>query len=354
VKKISGYGHNMINKINTTIKYYFPRKANSNFYKLFNIDKNYPAEVLEKGLLTPFWDFMDRGGKRLRVMLFIYVFNSLNNEDTKKYLPLGIIAEIIHNASLMVDDIEDNSDVRRGKACLHKIYGTDIAINLGNFLYFTPNVILEKNKINLSNDQYKKIKMLIDREMINIHLGQNFDIVGHKGIIDIVNFSEEHYKILVLNKTGCMIRLAMQIAGVLANANSQIVDKLGELGSNISMIFQITDDLINLTGDEKIYGKEIGGDISEAKITLMIIHAFKHTNEHDKNNLLRILSIHTKVQDTIFEAINILKKYNSIEYAEEYCKKLLVESHELIKSINFTNEPKELIDAINKMIYRKK
>lgn len=345
---------NMLEKINRTIENYFPRKADSGFYKLFEIDNNYSAEVLDNGILEPFWDFIDRGGKRWRVLLFCYIYESLTTKSAEKMLSFGILSEIIHNASLMVDDIEDNSDIRRGKLCLHKIYGEDIAINLGNFLYFAPYSILESLKINISSNQLKKIRTLIDREMINIHMGQNFDIVGHRGMIDIGEYSQINYSIMVSNKTGCMIRLALQIAGVLANSDQTTLNKLGKLGTNIATIFQVTDDLLNLIGNEEKYGKEIGGDISEAKITLIIVDSLKKATKQDHHRLIEILSMHTKDQKIIVEAIDMLKKYRSIEYAENYCNKLFLDSQKIIKSIKFKEKPDSINQLLNKLISREK
>ncbi|NIV44480.1 MAG: polyprenyl synthetase family protein, partial [Gammaproteobacteria bacterium] len=98
-----------------------------------------------QAIAQPMWDFLERGGKRWRPALFLLVIEALG-EDSEKFLDFAIIPEVIHNGTIMVDDVEDDSTFRRGKPCTHRIFGIDIAVNTGNAMYFLPLLTLIKNK----------------------------------------------------------------------------------------------------------------------------------------------------------------------------------------------------------------
>jgi geranylgeranyl pyrophosphate synthase len=100
---------------------------------------------LTKGLSEPIWDLLDRGGKRWRPVLCMIIAELFNRKRSEVY-EIAALCEIIHNGTLMIDDIEDSSQVRRNKPCVHHIYGVDIAINAGNFMYFAPMLKIIKNK----------------------------------------------------------------------------------------------------------------------------------------------------------------------------------------------------------------
>ncbi|HLD63058.1 MAG TPA: polyprenyl synthetase family protein, partial [Candidatus Norongarragalinales archaeon] len=106
----------------------------------------YDEHSLTKSIATPIWDLLDRGGKRLRPALTLLVIEAFGR-NPREYLDFAAISELVHNGTLMVDDIEDNSDFRRGKQCIHKTYGNDIAINAGNAMYFLPLKIIMQSRL---------------------------------------------------------------------------------------------------------------------------------------------------------------------------------------------------------------
>lgn len=229
---------------------------------------------LFNSILDPVWDLMDRGGKRWRPALMYLCYEACGGNDfIDEFLPF---VEVIHNGTLMVDDVEDLSEKRRGKPCTHLIFGQDVAINTGNLMYFLPFKILKKS--NMSMNKKLKIYELVCDEMTLLSFGQGMDISWHKGIIKDVK--EEEYLLMCAYKTGTLARMSAKIGAILAGADEKTVDSLGKFAESIGVAFQIQDDILNIS-DQK-WGKDFGDDITEGKRTLMVIRTIESASEPDK------------------------------------------------------------------------
>lgn len=257
-------------------------------------------------------------------------------------LPLAIIPEIIHNGTLVVDDVEDESDYRRGKPCIHKIYGVDIAINMGNTMYFLPLLILFK--INISND--KKLRILEEyvKTMIELSLGQAMDIAWHRGLVKEI--TEEQYMQMTLFKTGALARFSIKIAAIMADAPREVEEKLSRFVESIAVAFQIQDDILNLIGDESKYGKEIGGDIKEGKRTLMVVRALKTLPTQKAERLREIINLRTSNPELIREAISLIKESGAIEYAKSICVNMVAKAWEQLDKVLEDSKAKKNLKAL--------
>jgi len=123
-------------KLNATIENWIPREVNEITLKSLAGPQRYECDILSlnQGLFSPIWEILDRGGKRWRSFLILLIAEILGC-DIEKVLDFAVITEIIHNGTLIIDDIEDDSEFRRGKPCLHKLSGIDVAVNAGNGIY---------------------------------------------------------------------------------------------------------------------------------------------------------------------------------------------------------------------------
>ena len=305
----------------------------------------YNTEAPTKALAEPIWEFLDRGGKRWRPTLFLLVAEALGG-DIKKLEDFVIISEVVHNGSLMIDDLEDSSLERRGKPCTYLIYGTDIAVNAGNAMYFIPAIVFNKKMNEFSKDIILKAYSTFLQELTNIHFGQAMDIAWHKGIANADNVTEQEYLQMCAYKTGVLARLSAKLAAILSGADDRTIEALGRYAEAIGIAFQIQDDILNLVG-EKFAAKKggFGEDITEGKRSLMVIYTLKHANSSDRKRLLEILNMHTTDQALRNEAIEIIKKYGSIEYAKEFARKILKESWAEIDPLLSPSEAKEKIKA---------
>lgn len=139
----------------------------------------YNAEAANRAIAEPVWDLLDRGGKRWRPALLLLVCEALGG-DAGAALDWAVIPELVHNGTLVVDDVEDSSELRRGKPCTYKIFGTDIAVNAGSALYYIPLQVLLESK--LPAEQLLKAYETYTQEMMNVSLGQAMDIAWHRGL----------------------------------------------------------------------------------------------------------------------------------------------------------------------------
>jgi len=334
-------------QVDKAIEKYIPRKLTKNAV-LFKVNPplySYNLEPLNKAISEPIWDMLDRGGKRWRPALFLLICEALGKKSDY-CLDFSIIPEVIHNGTLVIDDIEDSSEVRRGKPCSHKIYGVDIAINVGNAMYYLPLLPLMVNRSKLSAEAQRDVYEIYVQEMVNLSMGQAMDIAWHRGIANADALSEEDYLQMCAYKTGTLARMSAKMAAVLAGADSKLVEKLGRLAECIGVAFQMQDDILDLTGEEFAKSKGcVGGDISEGKRSLLVIYTLQKANAKDRKRLLEILSMHTFDQNLRNEAIAIIKKYGAFEHVKALAERMVTDSWKEVDKLLPTPEAKEKLKA---------
>ncbi len=310
--------------IDETIKKYLPEKFDEKYleWSLGKARYSYNVEALQKVISEPIWDFLNRGGKRWRPVLFLLVAEALG-ADLKKVQDFVVISELVHNGSLVVDDIEDRSELRRGEPCMHIKFGIDIAINAGNMMYFLPFLALMKNKYNFSADTIAKAYQTCIQELINIHCGQGLDIAWHNGLGNANNITEKEYLQMCAYKTGTLARLSARLAVVLAGGYEKQEEVLGKFAETIGVAFQIQDDVLSASGEKFQEKKGFGDDITEGKRTLIVIHAMQNLEQADRERLIEILNMHTRDVNLIKEALDLLKKKGSVEYAKNVAKDMV-------------------------------
>ena len=330
------------------IEKYVPRefKDDSLAFKISPPKNKLDLKALNKTVAKPFWDFMDRGGKRWRPALFILVCDALGG-DSKKFLDFAAIPEIIHNGTLIADDVEDSSKMRRGKPCTYELFGLDVAINLSNAMYFLPMLALLDNVKSLTSEQAKRVYDIYVQEMVNISFGQAIDIAWHNGLSPVNEVSEEQYLQMCSYKTGTLARMAARMAAVLADADEETTEKMGKFAESVGVAFQIQDDILDLVGEEFAKGKGgLGMDITEGKLSLIVIHTLKIAASADKKELTRILSMHTADESLRIKAIRIFEKYGSIEYAKKHAATLVRESWDEAEKVLAPSEAKKTLKAL--------
>lgn len=319
----------MIKEIEKAVNKYFPREWNKKD-SLFWIGKSrfdIDLEALNRNLNAPIRDFLLRGGKRWRPILFLTTLKLLGL-NWKKYSDVAFALELAHNATLIVDDIEDSAELRRGKPACHKIFGVDIAVNAGATIHFLPlKILLEKR--GLTEKQRLKILQIYSEEMINIYFGQTLDISWHKNpkTTEINKYLE-----MTRLKTGGLVRMAMRMACVLANKNKKFEKDIVQFAELAGIAFQIKDDSLEFTSNERIFGKSFGNDITEGKMSLPVIFALQKSNSEIKVRLLKILKLHTHNRKLIDKAMNIIRQSGAVEQSLKYADNLIEKSWREIES----------------------
>lgn len=334
----------MIKEIEKTIEKYFPQKWSQGDVKFWMGDPRFDVDVeaINKNLNLPLRDFLLRGGKRWRPVLFLTTLN-LFGLNWKKYLDIAFALELAHNATLIIDDIEDNAKLRRGKPTCHKIFGLDTAINTGAFAHFLPVRILQYKK-GLSLNERTRIVEIYNEEMINVYFGQTLDIHWHKNTKDI---KKSEYLEMCRLKTGGLVRMAVRMACVLAGKDAKIENDFKNFAELVGIAFQIKDDALEFTSDEKTFGKSFGNDITEGKMSLPVVLALEKSDKKSGDRLKNILQNHTRNKKLIKEAFVIIKKTGAVEEAVDYANRLIDEAWEDIETKLPKNRKKELEEFKN-------
>lgn len=346
----------MKEEIDKEIEKWLPRKGEERaILRLTNGAKySLPLIEYEEGLSKPIYDLLDRGGKRWRPILLALVAEAFGVKK-EVYKTLFPVIEVIHNSSLISDDIEDGSEMRRGKPAVHKIFGVDIALNASEFAYFAPvqACIIQNKKIG-KRMKFKLLEIYLE-EMTKLSMGQAMDIVWHNNIGRANEITENEYFQMCAWKTGTLARMAAKMGATLGNASKEAVEAIGEYAEKIGIAFQIQDDILDLTGEEFAEKKGgVGKDITEGKRSLMVIHTLQVASQEDRKRLIEILAMHTTDQNLINEAISIIKKYNSIEYAREVAKKLIEEAWEKANAYIPEGEAKQKLKELTNFLVERK
>jgi geranylgeranyl pyrophosphate synthase len=311
------------------------------------IEKAIPKNREPQAVYGVIWDLLERGGKRFRPVMCMLSCEAMGG-DSRKLLPIATSIEMFHNFTLSHDDIEDDSEMRRGKPCLHKIYGIPLAINAGDGLFamvwetsllldMPPKKIIEAQRI--LSDAFRRVLE-----------GQGREIEWYQK--NAWNITEQDYFEMVVGKTGALIAASCEVGAFLGGGKKRQRKILREFGNAVGIAFQIQDDILNIIGKEEKYGKEIGGDISEGKRTLMVIDTLRKASKEDKERLVSILSERTKDQSKVKETIEILKKYNSHEYAKKKAEQLIIKAKKGLEKLPQTEAREKLMQLADFFINR--
>ena len=221
----------------------------------------------------PGWELLRRGGKRWRPLVMIMT-HDLFGGSVAAIDELTALVELPHSGSLIVDDIEDGADQRRGGPSIHLVHGVDMAVNTGNFLYFEPTYLIERAGLDEAV-QFRMMKLYL-RVMRRLHFGQGLDIVWHNdhGFLPTL----DDYLQMCRFKTGALSRLAAELGASLAGASQADGEGVGAVWEDIGVGFQILDDVKNLTVGNP--GKLRGDDVVEGKKSLpVLLHAHNASDE---------------------------------------------------------------------------
>jgi octaprenyl-diphosphate synthase len=242
------------------------------------------------------------GGKRIRpaVLLMAARMSGYTGDQGPLY---GSVIEFIHTATLVHDDIFDESVVRRGRQSAHARWGNDVTVLLGDFLY------IKSMSMALTRDSLDFIKVLCDVTLRMIE-GEIYQLTKN-GVVDLS--AEEHLDI-VRRKTAYLFAGSAKLGAMLGPTTPEQQQALWDYGFNIGMAFQLVDDLLDYTGDEVVLGKPVGGDLVEGKMTLAVIHLRDHDSRAD--TLIRAIArdkVATLEQWRELRAL--LAQHRSIDYA---------------------------------------
>tara|TARA_B100001123_G_scaffold364704_1_gene423238 strand:+ start:70 stop:1125 length:1056 start_codon:yes stop_codon:yes gene_type:complete len=265
------------------------------------------GKMQQKNLHGAMTHLFKGGGKRLRAILPRLVGEAIGNPNEGHYT-LGASIEIIHNFTLIHDDIIDQDPIRRGLDAVHVEYDDATAINAGDAMLAVGFEILAESK-DIPERNLRHLIQSIGKMVRKVAEGQQEDIEFEEREI----VSEEDYIAMIAGKTSAMFETCARTGAILADADDEIVDCMAEWGLNLGLCFQLMDDLIDITGDTKTLGKPAGSDLVQGKRTLIAIHALG--SESELPNFEKVFGNSQSSEDDLQGAVNELFESGSIEYA---------------------------------------
>jgi octaprenyl-diphosphate synthase len=245
------------------------------------------------------------GGKRIRPAVLLMA-SRLGGYQGDRAILYAAVVEFIHTATLVHDDIIDDSDLRRGRLAVHSRWGNDITVLLGDYLY------IKSMALALTHDELDIIRQLCDVTLRMIE-GELYQLTKN-GDADITE--EQHFDIM-RRKTAYLFGGCAQIGGMLNKVSAEREQALREYGFNLGMAFQLVDDLLDFTGNAEAVGKPIGSDLREGKVTLPLIHLLQHETTGEASRIVReVIASREVTKETWHELLHLLKEHKSIDYAE--------------------------------------
>lgn len=298
-------------------------------------------------LYEPIRYIMSLGGKRLRPLLTLMSAN-LFSDNIEAAVSPAVGLEIFHNFSLLHDDLMDKADMRRGKETVHKKWNDNAAILSGDAM------LIEAYKYiaNISPDLLPQALSLFSQTAMEVCQGQQYDI-DFETRMDV---TETEYLEMIRLKTAVLIACALKMGAMVSEAPETDADLLYDFGINIGLAFQLKDDLLDVYGDPKTFGKNIGGDILCNKKTFLLIKAFEKSNKTQRKELDKWIEAPEFDPATKINAVKNIYDELKLKYISE----ILIEKYYLAALDHFSiihvsdGKKKELLTLAENLMYREK
>jgi octaprenyl-diphosphate synthase len=285
---------------------------------------------------------MQSGGKRIRP-LFLLLSADLCKYKGESHSLLAAIIEAIHTASLLHDDVIDAAETRRGKPTAHGIWGNQIAILVGDYLY--------SNALRLAvNQKSQKIMEALSEATTKMTEGEVLQLskIGDPEI------SQEEYFEIISAKTGCLISAACRIGGIIAGVNGEKESALSRFGMKTGIAFQLADDILDYVADQKEIGKRLGKDLEEGKITMPLIFLLRAASKKEKTEIKNIIKEHGTKKHGLKNILGLFEKYKVIEESMKVAGALIEEAKSELAVFPQSKEKDALIAMAGYAMQREK
>ena len=266
---------------------------------------------------------INSGGKRIRPLLLLICAKATEYDGDYHY-SMAVVIELIHTATLLHDDVVDQSETRRGQETANELWGNAPSVLVGDFLYSRAfEIMVEPNSM--------EIMRILSKATNQISEGEVLQLLNIKN----ANVTQAEYFKVIERKTACLFKAACQIAGILSSADQKVINAMGSFGMHLGNAFQIIDDTLDYESDSNIIGKEIGDDLSEGKVTLPMIYALEKTKKAE-NKILKD-AIKNADASHIDQIVEILLNVDAFQYSRDIAK---IESNSALESIDYLPDSK--------------
>ena len=297
--------------------------------------KNMPYARPPQGLYEPIAYELSLGGKRIRPVLMLMAYN-LYQDNVDAILSQAAGLETYHNHTLLHDDVMDKADMRRNKPTVHNVWNENTAILSGDAML----ILAYRLMADCPKDKLADVLHVFTETTMEICEGQQWDMEFETRM----DVKVEEYIEMIRLKTSVLLAAALKIGAMLGGASDEDAQKLYDFGVKIGLAFQLQDDWLDVYGDPKVFGKNIGGDILCNKKTYMLITALEEANEEQRAVLEGWLAAHDYVPAEKIAAVTAL--YNDIgvgKRCQEKAEALNAEGFGILDSINLPEERKAVL-----------
>ena len=271
--------------------------------KLILVEEKISSKLASKvDLVHKMTDYhLKTGGKKLRALLTLETAKLCGYSKGSRDINLAACVELIHAATLMHDDVIDGADIRRGKKTLNTVWGNQYSILVGDYL-------LSRCFEMMVEDGNIEVLKLLSSTSSEIAQGEVLQL-QHKGEIDIL---EETYLKIISSKTASLFAAATKVGAIISNKDSKYKEALEFYGKNLGLTFQIADDTLDYNSELKVFGKKIGNDFFEGKVTLPIILLYQKIDQDNKKYLKSLFNKEIRNNEELDYILNLIKKNNII------------------------------------------
>ena len=320
------------------------KSANSAYLELKNLlgDKLQKVEILIQEKLRSEVNLIQKmsnhhlrsGGKRLRALLTLGSAKLTGYKEDKRDINLAACVELIHSATLLHDDVIDESELRRGVKTTNSVWGNQSSILVGDYL-------LSRCFEMMVEDGDLEVLKLLSSTSSKIAQGEVLQL-QHKGEADLL---EETYIDIINLKTASLFSAATKTGACLSGSNEKEKKALESYGRNLGLAFQIADDALDFYAKEKLFGKEIGKDFFEGKVTLPMIIIFQKGNKEEKNFLNEIMRKEKRTEQDFSNTLSLINKYKAVEAAFKKAEYFVNVSYDAL-AIFPDNEDKKILQNL--------
>lgn len=309
--------------------------------------KQLPYDRKPYSLYEPIKYVLDMGGKRMRPTLMLLAYN-LYKDNPEDIMMSAAALETYHNYTLLHDDLMDQADMRRGHLTVHKKWDDNTAVLSGD----TMLVLAYQRLAQCDGKHLRTILDLFTRTALEIGEGQQYDM-EFESRNDV---TEEEYIEMIRLKTSVLLACAMQMGAALADAPADDQKNLYDFGEKIGLAFQLQDDFLDVYGDERVFGKAIGGDITSNKKTYMLINALNRADNRQRDELSKwIAATHFDRTEKVRAVTRIYDELGIGQLAKEKIKSYFDEARKYLDNVHVDDcRKKELRHYAEMLLHRKK
>ena len=306
-----------------------------------SIQKNYQSDV---PLIPGIGNYLlKNGGKRIRPLLLMVGAKLIGHEVDERVIRHGCVIEYIHSATLLHDDVVDQTTVRRGRETVNAKWGSDASILVGDFLITRSILMLAADcDSRVINSVSQATKLLVEGGIMEYSQARKLSV------------TESHCLEVILRKTASMMSLGCELAALLSEASPEQEKALIDFGTQFGMAFQLMDDAMDYGSDEDSLGKPLGNDFQEGHVTLPLLHLYQSSKNSIKKRIEGFVKNENLTQEDFNTVLELMRETKSIEYTLDLARDYIEQAKSSIRTVTFPQpEYIKSLDAIADYIYER-